>query len=225
MLLKLVLVVSRASRNDYIISMLPFVRRTAIAQSSSWNQRETRLEWRSIYNCFSLSWYPVARPSEWFEDLLHMSYIDYCIPRDLWSTLYPKTNGHRKPVSCSIRDQCRTTASAETFLVRNTNPSGVRNPTIYAKQTDSLNNKKKEPKEMRQGQLSSITEQQITGRTISLDQFLGLGAATPTGAFIGRTCWIICILRPIGIGIGSHSGHTICLSAYRCWDRIAWWGR
>lgn len=123
-----------AFRNDYIISVLPFVRRTAIAQSSSWNQRETRLEWRSIYNCFSLSWYPVARPSEWFEDLLHMSYIDYCIPRDLWTALYPKTNGNRKAGSCSIRHQCRTAEirTTKTFLMRNqTNPSYVRNTNIY----------------------------------------------------------------------------------------------
>lgn len=69
---------------------------------------------------------------------------------------------------------------------------------------------------MRHGQLSSITEQRITGRRNFTGSVLGLRVATPTGTLIGRTRWFICIHRPIGIGIGSHSGHTICLTAYRC---------
>ncbi len=163
-----------AFRNDYIISVLPFVRRTAIAQSSSWNQRETRLEWRSIYNCFSLSWYPVARPSEWFEDLLHMSYIDYCIPRDLWTALYPKRNGNRKAGSCSIRDQCRTAEirTTKTFLMRNqTNPSYVRNTNTQQRIREII--QRKIQKEMRFGQLSSITEQRLTGRGNFTGSLLG----------------------------------------------------
>lgn len=123
------------TRNNCIKLVLPFVRRTAIAHSSSWNQRETRLEWRSIYSCFSSSWDPLARPSEWRADLV--TYVLHWSQHSRGSVICAVSkhkrapeervlfHGHPKQTPDCSNPTRKTTASLKTFLVR-TYPPCVR---------------------------------------------------------------------------------------------------